>query len=453
MIDETEVRPGRPWSAVDCTVPTHPNLCTLHKDTANVVNGYHVSTGTLARMCRLKECELLADPNPELASFARLRLSFPTSEGVDGEPAFPAALSGSLEFKICEPVDVPRIGAELGGDFRLIAAGATVSLNPSFPSSTSTVVCYETHHAEGYCDCTPSGAGLPFEYTLCGDHIDGSGLSCPGAAPPAPRAQAEKCFCTSTPPGCGNILALSPCLPDLTSPCTSDADCGGSRCGSNDQGGRCHGGTTNVIDLDMTGSSDNGDCYIQQVLTVRSFQASGIGSGICTSGETEHCNPAAPASCTTCEPLVGTDGLPCTTDDLVPNSATVIVPLTTGFASGSMEDAVYVEGTCSGSGSPCIQDANCPKGTCDVGGDPCNVTGDCPATQSCIGGETCTGGSIDRVDPGGGVSGAPVSCDSLRGADLSDAGGVAPVRLAARVPFADQRASADGTMTWFLLCD
>ncbi len=62
----------------------------------------------------------------------------------------------------------------------------------------------------------------------------------------------------------------------------------------------------------------------------------------------------------------GADGQPCTGDDSagLASSQALLVPLTTGTASASLQDAISTPGGCSGSGS-CIEDANCPSGqTC-----------------------------------------------------------------------------------------
>jgi hypothetical protein len=374
-----------PASGVDCTGPSHPNLCTLHRDNPNTLNGYDMSTNSLADLCHLHECELVADPqNPPAASNFQVRLAIPDTTGVDGLDVVAGALDGSAIFKICKVVGVPRISTEIGGDYRVFGNFPTRTVKPA-ELDINTLVCIQGKTSAGWCDCT-AGGGLANDYTQCSDHITGSGLSCPDTTLPNAVSEDEPCFCTTS-GACGGLS--QPACVSTGMACDSDLDCGATEtCKARGGGGRCHPNSATTADLDFTGSSVTGDCLINSTTQLKVVNFTGPGSGICVSGEL--CDVSAPVcSIGPCIPFEGADGVPCTMDDNLPNGDPANLPLTTGSASATLEDAVYVEGTCP-NGKTCIEDANCTNA--------CNII----ATEACDEASDCTGPKVcwfDQADP------------------------------------------------------
>jgi hypothetical protein len=162
-------------TVIDCTVPSHPNLCTLHKDQPTPLNSYAPGTGSVRNACHLHECELATDDGaPASASHVNFTVATPGSTEID----LFIPVGGSTILKICKVDPIPVLGADLGADFRLLA-GAPSRASKAINLLGSAFLCVEGVTAQGWCDCS-GGNLIDVDVNVCSDHVTGDGDSCSG---------------------------------------------------------------------------------------------------------------------------------------------------------------------------------------------------------------------------------------------------------------------------------
>jgi hypothetical protein len=242
--------------------------------------------------------------------------------------------------------------------FQYTIGGPSKTLDPVSVGSGITV-CVNTNRAEGWCDCTTPGAGLAKNTTICQDRI----VNFTGSE--------------STTDGCGSATSLA----------------------TNDTQGF---GETKIGDplLTLGGSSTNGDCVNLFTTQFTIFGAP------CTNLPGDPCGP---------------DHTVCTADDQVAPQAPATVPLTTGTASATVQEAVNNPGGCAGDAgtTSCIEDRNCSaciSGLCPDGLTACTSDAACSAAP----GGTCSVPAPTLVTiTVGPVTGAKTNCTNYNASTMS----------------------------------
>jgi hypothetical protein len=460
---------------LDCTdPPSHPNLCTLHKDQPTPLNDYAGGTGSVRNACHLHECELdTAEPpdDPNTASHVHFKVAIPEIGPFTSFDVF-SAVNGSTILKICKVEPIPVLGDALGGDFRLLAGVPARSARPINLLGLS-LLCVESVTAEGWCDCTGRDV-LHVNVDVCGDHTTSNGDACGGTT------EAEECFCTPTPPPCGG--STDPPCSSTEVACTSDKDCGADQyCGAGNFGQSCHPGTEKSTLLTTSpgipAPPGAGHCVNVGTSSLTPIPL-GASGGICDDGpdDGELCEPDG-IPCTPpgeCLAFIGPDEEACTMDDLIPRGPQGTIPSTTGTASTSLSGAISQDGGCTGPRTgtcvaavcvggwnagkpctvgppdscrrPCLDDANC-AGSCSVTNTiACDAGPDCPTTETCVS-STCTNPAPVLIDLAVFAKGAPIDCAGYESSDLEG------FVLVKAFPIPDTSAFGDGVTTNRFVCD
>jgi hypothetical protein len=411
LADPVDPKDTDSFVPVDCTdsggtttVTDHADLCAWHKNNATQRNGYWAGTGTLRNMCFMHTCVLDCNPgNPPAATFSTIRLATPGSEGTNGTNVIFPPVCGTSTTVGCGTNGTPRFEDLLGPDDKDYRGswGGQSNAAHSIRLDANRQVCVRGLMSDGWTDCNPGGAGNPGPViTMCIDHhvayCDGEfcqnceGVDCTTgvtecsndqdcgeddcATPSNQPANDENCYCSSSPTPCGG-LNEDDCVPILTKPCTlpDDSECGvGELCIARESGGKCHVTSYNSrAKTTYGGSSVHGDSILFGASSLTITNDTGT-AGICIGGadEGEECDALSDCSGgTECQPMIGPDLEPCTADDITSRASTGYSISTSGSNIAIVEDAMYVEGSCSGSGRPCYNAENCDGlETCDGAG-------------------------------------------------------------------------------------
>lgn len=369
---------GTSCTATTTTHVLRPNLCAFRQLTFP--------------QCRLHSCNLAAGSGATINPLS-----------------LPVGLSDrKLTLQLCKPVDtVPGLTVPAG--FRTIIGdpGRGFQPPPVVPIMGGIRVCIDQIRSQGWCDCV--GAGVPFEPTICQDHVQNNNAGTDDCGAPLNNAGESNCVCGFPPAATCNTGCVV---------CVDSTD-----------GSRCHPGTINGTAVGSSGgASAIGDCAVLNTIALKL-----VPQGICLDamlnpiGQCTVPGPGPDAGCVmlggvACADADGPDGVTCTADDLIPPANPTTIPFTTGTSTSSIQNAVATEGACSGSGMNCATDDDCAVGSNGI----------------------CTGVGLTNLTFSAGP-GAGVSCASLEASQL------AGWSIAGSFPALDGSGGLNDTVTTFIL--